>query len=857
MPRGSVSGERYYGGFSGHNWGIIETSYSTTYVVPGGSRVDAFAGTNWSRGASSTSFNCFYDVNVCEDTTSQTARGLIAGQMRDPNSFSLSCWSDDPNWGMVAGGVPQLFWEAPEMPDLPQPSIDWFSGNGTLDDPYLICSLDDFLQIDRASVLWSKCFSLMCDLDLNDVNFSPVGFCQGTAFSGDFDGNEHAVSNMCLWGGRHMGLFAYLNRGGKVRNLHLEDAEVSGEAYLGAIVGTNFGTLVNCSATGYVHGDSQLGILCGINQGVLSGCLGRGVAIGDEFVGGVAGNNYYGDILNCASEAELSASSYLGGVSGWCYKGIVKDCYSDSRIQGEEDYGGIVGSVSHGTILDCLSLSSWVSGDPNAQTVAIVGENSYSLVNRSFYLLQASSEELDAEYGSGKSLAELQDRSLYTHWDFFGTNSDGMQDVWCGLPELPPISTLVAELPDLHQVPDLSSRTLGYGRMTLDHMGLKNGWVVTQSSGSIPAGLIVDVVPHFIQKHEFFNIIVSSGPYDWSTNPGKGTLESPYEISEDRHFVALTAQHELWDKHFILTDDIDLAGVTYTKAPLSPRFNGLQRYHYDGYSFQGVLDGNQHVIRNLMISHCSSQFVGLIGVIAEEGIVKNLKLTDVLIYGNVVGGGIASANFGTIEDCSVEGVFNVDEYVGGIVGWNTGRIERSTATGILCGEREVGGLVGLNEGTIRQCSAGSSSDQVRGGQGGGGLVGDNYWGSLSDCYAINGFVLEHSYLDIYGVGGLTGICEGGSIARCYAVSEFTLKDEVTAIGGLVGDFVEGSIEACFYRKTSDSQIPGSSIGQGLSEEIMKEVSSFVDAGWDFVDETDNGTDDIWFMPEDDYPQLVQ
>ncbi len=33
-------------------------------------------------------------------------------------------------------------------------------------------------------------------------------------------------------------------------------------------------------------------------------------------------------------------------------------------------------------------------------------------------------------------------------------------------------------------------------------------------------------------------------------------------------------------------------------------------------------------------------------------------------------------------------------------------------------------------------------------------------------------------------------------------------------------------------------------------------STFAEAGWDFVDETENGTDDIWWILEgQDYPRL--
>jgi hypothetical protein len=37
---------------------------------------------------------------------------------------------------------------------------------------------------------------------------------------------------------------------------------------------------------------------------------------------------------------------------------------------------------------------------------------------------------------------------------------------------------------------------------------------------------------------------------------------------------------------------------------------------------------------------------------------------------------------------------------------------------------------------------------------------------------------------------------------------------------------------------------------------MQEATTFLDAGWDFFDETENGTDDIWWITEgQDYPRL--
>jgi hypothetical protein len=43
---------------------------------------------------------------------------------------------------------------------------------------------------------------------------------------------------------------------------------------------------------------------------------------------------------------------------------------------------------------------------------------------------------------------------------------------------------------------------------------------------------------------------------------------------------------------------------------------------------------------------------------------------------------------------------------------------------------------------------------------------------------------------------------------------------------------------------------------GKTTAEMQRASTFLEVGWDFVDETENGTDDIWWIDEGkDYPRL--
>jgi hypothetical protein len=51
------------------------------------------------------------------------------------------------------------------------------------------------------------------------------------------------------------------------------------------------------------------------------------------------------------------------------------------------------------------------------------------------------------------------------------------------------------------------------------------------------------------------------------------------------------------------------------------------------------------------------------------------------------------------------------------------------------------------------------------------------------------------------------------------------------------------------RHTSDG-------GTGKTSAEMQTANTFLEAGWDFVEETENGTEDIWWINEgQDYPRL--
>jgi len=277
-----------------------------------------------------------------------------------------------------------------------------------------------------------------------------------------------------------------------------------------------------------------------------------------------------------------------------------------------------------------------------------------------------------------------------------------------------------------------------------------------------------------------------------------------------------------YDKHFKLMADIDLSGYVYDRAviggdvPFDPVLQGDP--------FTGVFDGHGHTISHLTIDGRDKMglfaIVGMWGngQISGLGHVTNLGIIDANIVGSRDIGGLAGENFGRITNCFCTGQINGSSDVGGLIGRNFGSVTSSYSTGSVSGNWSVGGLVG-----------------------------DNFDGSISTSYSMSTTIGDQH------AGGLAGRNWHGTITMCFSTGAVSGNDNV---GGLVGknSVVRGTVLG--FWDTASSGVPGSAGGIGATTAEMQNAETFLDAGWDFVDETDNGTDDIWWINEgQDYPRL--
>ncbi|MCK4530484.1 MAG: T9SS type A sorting domain-containing protein, partial [Candidatus Marinimicrobia bacterium] len=187
---------------------------------------------------------------------------------------------------------------------------------------------------------------------------------------------------------------------------------------------------------------------------------------------------------------------------------------------------------------------------------------------------------------------------------------------------------------------------------------------------------------------------------------------------------------------------------------------------------------------------------------------------------------------------------------GGLVGYiESGTVSNCSSSGSVNGSNYVGGITGqIANGTISCCS--SIASVSGSGNYVGGIIG--FLGSAIDNSFARGSVNGNTY-----VGGFAGYTYGGStIEDCYSTGSVTGSGSV---GGFLGYAAPedpdpefggpgATITASFWDSQSSGQA-ASAAGTAKTTALMKTLSTFTDAGWDFEIETANGTDNYWDMDE--------
>ena len=299
-------------------------------------------------------------------------------------------------------------------------------GSGAENDPYLIYTAEQMNQIGANAADWDKHFKLMADIDLSEytgATFNIIGTAALESFNGVFEGNGHTIANFSLTSTRqsYVGLFGYVT--GKIQNLGLIEPYVFAQGRdVGALVGyLEYGTVSGCYATRVeVSGDDYVGGLVGWSTGRIVNCSSSGSVYGDTNVGGLVGLVADGTVTASYSRAGASGNMNVGGLAGRTSDeaAVVTNCYASGTVQGGTYAGGLIGQIERGRAYKCYSTGP-VSGDQHVGGftgyIRVLGG-----VTHCFWDTETSGWSTSPG-GTGKTTAEMQTMSTFTDaaWDFW------------------------------------------------------------------------------------------------------------------------------------------------------------------------------------------------------------------------------------------------------------------------------------------------------------------------------------------------------------------------------------------------------------------------------------------------------
>jgi hypothetical protein len=181
-----------------------------------------------------------------------------------------------------------------------------------------------------------KLVRLTKPVDLGAKYWTPIGLSHaGASFSGTFDGQGYAISNVIVKkqnSGRHFGFFG-VNNQGTLKNINLVDVSISvlndaddmGQLWVGGLAGYNFvGTITNCTVTaGSVSAATKpwnvlVGGLVGLNRnGTIEGCKSINVNVSGTYTGEIAENTEYavcvGGFAGDTEAGTVTNNTVIGG----------------------------------------------------------------------------------------------------------------------------------------------------------------------------------------------------------------------------------------------------------------------------------------------------------------------------------------------------------------------------------------------------------------------------------------------------------------------------------------------------------------------------------------------------------------
>ncbi len=334
-----------------------------------------------------------------------------------------------------------------------------FDGGDGEETPYEISTVE---QLQCVQEEHKADYVLVDDVDASEtaewndgMGFEPIGgdYEAGEpVLEGSFDGAGYTVSNLSIHrpDEHYVGLFSATASSAEIFDISVEDVDVEGLRFVGAVVGFNDGEVNLSSSSGEVRGHDVVGGLVGANDGDdLSYSRSSADVEGVREVGGLAGQNFGGTIRRSHASGDVHGEDIAGGFVG-DNLGWIEDSYATGDVRADTAVGGFVGQNIYafsddffrGEVKNSYSTGE-VTGQEDDTTGGLVGVNELRFetvditesadVEDSYWDVETSGQEA-SDGGTGLTTEEMTGEAAKENMDGFD-----FDDVWRttdGYPEI-------------------------------------------------------------------------------------------------------------------------------------------------------------------------------------------------------------------------------------------------------------------------------------------------------------------------------------------------------------------------------------------------------------------------------------
>lgn len=603
-----------------------------------------------------------------------------------------------------------------------------------------------------------KTFKQTADITLTAAHTSIGGYFEGNFryFKGTYDGNNKTISNLTVNApnSNYQGLFGY-TREAKIKNVTLANCNITGKQNTGGIVGyaSTSTAIENCHVNGNINATASVagyhgGIVGSATATSITNCTVTGTistSVSNDNYGGIVGAaNYDVVITSCENAANISGDGQNhGGIVGRDYRSSnkFKYCLNTGVVSGNQYVGAIAGQKDSPRDFDHCYY-------PNQSTIKAFGyssgSNNYTGHGEVAYVVTLGKNISNIEFAEQTVITSaLTGKKYCAKGDWTLTLTPNQTDV-----------TFVSYACEGGTLSDLTTAD-GTHKLTITDKDVTISALVSNNDATDVNGVTIAAIPDMRWRGNNVSVVVPTITVTNGETPlvlgtdylvecsnntaiGEATITikgiNSYKGTQTKTFNIVdfplqdaSAANSASNPYLITTaEDLEaLASIVNTGSRLGGYYKQsaditLTNEHTaignsSNTSFRGVYDGDNNVIKGLLINQPEATYQGLFGR-AYSATIQNVIIENCDITAKKYVGGICGyASETTISNCKVSGAIKTADgvdgmYHGGIAGYIS--------------DKPISSCV--NTASVK---GNNSKSQYYGG-----IVGEVSWTNITDCF---------------------------------------------------------------------------------------------------------------------------